>query len=310
MAKRTHRLVVGCGLVAANFLVFAAGAAASVKDLPDLLVGGLQGVANNKTGFGVTDGNPFAAPEYFTADTFDRFALNPFVSPGTDVHSLGFDVRTSYSEIPFKDFSSSATLVSPGFFARFGDRVGLSISLPLQYRSVADADVFIAGGTVGLPINVVLATEGGFSWQVTPWVNTGVAASADLAQGGWIYGLGVASSLEVVRGSWAFTYGLQVAWEGGVPIGYSSNYDFKQNVSQPILKNGLKAEYLCGALVPFASITYTNLLEGGYIDNYWTPELGCRWNVSERWHLSAGYVGNYANGYTSNGATVTLGFEF
>ncbi len=287
---------------------FISAAGAAVNDLPSLIVGGLQGIANKKTPIGVTDGNPFAAPEYFAADAFDRFALTPAVL--TQTRNMAADVRSTFSDINLHRASSSAIELSPGFATRLSDNVGLSLSLPMQFRSVGDADVYIGGIVLGVPISVVAAKEGGLSWDVTPWFNTGVAGSTDLAQGGYMYGGGVTSRVGLVYGNFTFAYGLQLGWEGAFPIGYGSEFNYEQTVSQPILKNGLKAEWTWGSFVPFASITYTNLLEGGYVDNYWTPTAGCQWNINDHCHLSAALVGNYANGFSSTGGNLSFGVEF
>jgi hypothetical protein len=181
----------------------------------------------------------------------------------------------------------------------------------VQYRQVSSKDIYIAGADLGLPITILPDKGRGLSWQLTPWLTTGIGASHELAQGGYLYGGGGTSSLNYRVGALLLTLGDQVSWEGGTPIGYSSFFDLKQSVHQTMLKNGILATYdIAPPYFVDLGVNWTNFLEGAFDHNYFTVLGGGGVRFNDTFGLRLNFLSDLANQYRSYGGEALLYFNF
>ncbi|HVT88250.1 MAG TPA: hypothetical protein VHD56_05315 [Tepidisphaeraceae bacterium] len=276
----------------------------------DDLVNTFLRISNERTPYGVTDGNPSAATAVLANDAFDHFGLRPLI--GTTRSNWEFGMDSSYRRINTSPIHSDQYDVDLYGAYRFSDRFLLTLSLPTEYRDTHSLAAYIGGANVGLSIALVPKTSQGISWTITPWGSAiGVGASSDLAQGGLIAGGGATSSLMYTSGPWRFSMGNQVGYDWGAPIGYGKLIDFKQNISQIIVKNGVRAEYdVNSSLYIDASAAYTDMLNDAYTDNYLSLSAGAGLRFGDRCDLHLEYVGDYAHGYNAGGLSVSFRFVF
>jgi hypothetical protein len=274
-----------------------------------------QKKVNELSTVAVSDGNPQATTAWLANQHFSKFALQQslFDSPAKGGGHLQFDATGEMISSDNGDgHRVGAALTS---MHRFGDRVGLSFSIPLNWRQIESANVFDLGLELGLPIGLIPRRQGrGLGWQVTPFGFGAASASVDYAAGGLLVGGGMSSHLSYQTGQFIFTMGNQVGLYEGTPVSLDE-YRFDNDVSQVILKNGGKATWRPnekGALLLEAGLTYTNLLRDAAVNNYWTPFVGIGLGkaADPDSGLRVGYAGDFGSGYTSHGGYVQMCFKY
>jgi hypothetical protein len=271
---------------------------------------------NERSLIGVADGNPLAATALLADSSFFKFGLqrSPYETGGMifDRHGGGlrFDLGGGVANTDDGDgYFISAALSS---VIRFNRHVGLAFASPFTYRDVEGAQVFNGGFEVGLPVVITSPTTGrGVFWQVTPTFLTGAAGSLDFAAGGTFLGGGVTNSIAVPLGESAeITVGNGIYFFEGYPI-HLGDYEFDTDLSQQILKNGLKLTVALGrgGFVD-AAITHTAFLQEAAVDSYLTPGVGVGLRFGPTSGVRFAYQGNYGDGFTSHGGNVTLFFNY
>ncbi|MGH7177379.1 MAG: hypothetical protein ACREJC_08370 [Tepidisphaeraceae bacterium] len=313
---KMHRLIrLGPVLMA---LAIAAQAPRPARaDAIDQILAKFQKFSNEKTPYGVTDGNPQAATAFLATSAFNPFGLEP-AAPLTPIDKsgrwlLGADFAIGYIDVSPVG-SNFYTLDLYGTY-RFNDKVALTLAIPIQYRDTSGLGATTGGAILGLPITFVLDRGEGASWQLSPWLLlSAVGASVELAQGGYMLGGGLTSDLAYRTGNWRFSLADQFAYEWGAPIGYDSNnldLNVEQSVSQIILSNGVRVEYAFGhGFIADASLTYTNMLNGAFTDNYFTPAAGLTWEFAPNSGIRVGYFGDFADGYNANAGMIQFYVSF
>jgi hypothetical protein len=279
------------------------------------VVNEFQRVSNDRTPFGVTDGNPQAATAFMSNDAFKHFGLEPTLQMAAKEHNdFEIGLEGGGGAISTKSIDESYATADLYMGWRFTDTVGLSISLPFEYRNTRGVATYIGGINLALPITIIDGHKGDISWAVTPWgLITGIGASVKLAQGGYLFGGGVTSNFNKKWGDLTLTLGDQIAYNAGFPIAYSSEFEFEQNISQFILKNGVKTSYdFSKKCFVDAGVTYTNFLNGAYTDNYFTFTTGVGFRIGTAGEFRVGYVGDadFSNQYYTYGGEVALYFSF
>ena len=182
----------------------------------------------------------------------------------------------------------------------------------MRFQTLHSADVFSGGEVVGLPITILPAKGGTFFWQVTPAGHAAVVGSQDLVSGGLIYGGQVNSSFGVnLGGGSTLTLADNVSYFRGANVNVAG-YDFNTRLDQWAFKNGLQYQKNFGPVVLDVSGTWTNFLRNTYVDGYFTPEVGVgfKFGRANTAGFRLGYVGNFGNGYNTNGGSATLYFSF
>lgn len=239
--------------------------------IPESIIERFENASNVRTPIGVTDGNPLAATAVFSNSLYRRFGFD-YDRPD----HFGVDFGGSYGAFSSGSIDDAhfATMDLTFNFA-IGDRVSLLATLPIGYRDTYGAKTYVVAAGLGMPITL---SDNDPNWTLSPWGLIGVADGSDLAQGGIQYGVGATHVLRFPIGG-PFYLGManQIGYFTGEPFGYSDAFEFEQNVSQFILKNGFELEArLSERFDIYASIIYSNFLKDAFVDNYLTPEAGVR----------------------------------
>jgi hypothetical protein len=192
---------------------------------------------------------------------------------------------------------------------QFNDLLGLSFTTPLRFQTLKSADTFMGGEVVGLPISIIPAKGGPFSWMVTPMGQFGAAGSQDLVSGGFIYGGQINSSLSYNIAGFTFTLADNAGYDHGADFEVRG-YRFNTHVDQFIFKNGLQITKSFGNFFLDASGTWTDFTHDAFVSGYFTPELGIgfRFGPHNNCGLRVGYQGNFGNNFNSNGGDIMLYF--
>lgn len=265
------------------------------------------GISNTQTPIGVTDGNPQATTAVFANDAFNIYGLYPLLDkePKGLLNHYAFRADFSYGELHTDVIDGDFYTLNLAQGWRFTNHVGLVYSVPLQYRDTEGAHVYIAGVNAGLPINILLLHGKGLAWTLTPWVVGGVGVSDELDQGALVYGSGGTSSLTLTGQFLRLTLANQISYEDGDPFHYNSFFNNEQPIHQTILKNGLIGGVKIGPAFIDGGASYTNLLDGGFVDEYWSPDVGIGVKLGNGF-LRAGYHGDIGNNYRAT----TIRFVF
>ena len=167
----------------------------------------------------------------------------------------------------------------------------------------------MGGEVIGLPMQIIPAKGGAFSWQVTPAVHGAAVGSQDLVSGGLMYGGQINSSLSYNIDGFTFTLADQAGYYHGANLSING-YSFDTHLDQFLFKNGLQLTKSFGQFFIDASGTWTNFARDTYVDGYFTPELGLgvKFGGKENCGLRLGYVGNFGDHYNTNGGSILLYF--
>ncbi|HEX8911484.1 MAG TPA: hypothetical protein VF796_03920 [Humisphaera sp.] len=272
---------------------------------------------NERTQIGVTDGNPLATTALLSDMAYDEFGLHrrPFFDPAdTERVAAGLHVDLKGGVFDTGDSSGSgwfgSATVTSGF--RLGDRVGLRLGGLFSYRDLDGGSTYHAGTMVGLPVSIIPMSGGngtgnsGVSWEVTPAFLAGASGSLDQAAGGTFLGGSVTSSLSLRAAPFTFAVANQVSFLEGYPIDVG-DYDFDTDLSQQILKNGIKVSYDLGpGAFLDGGVTYTNFLKDAAVSSYWTPTVGVGLRFGPDSGLRVAYEGHFGDGYNAHGGVVQL----
>jgi hypothetical protein len=274
-----------------------------------------KSVVDRSSPAGVVDGNPMAATALLADAGYQEFALHksPFEIDGTQSTDDGFHITSRY-------WTNGGTLDAGGVSGQYVDLtiateihfnhfIGLSFTTPLRFETLKSADIFMGGEIVGLPISILPATGGRFSWQVTPAVQGGAVGSQDLVSGGLLYGAQIDSSFSYNIHGFTFTLADNAGYDRGANLDISG-YHFDTHVNQWIFKNGLQVSKSWGNFFIDAGGSWTDFADAAYVDGYFTPEvgLGFKFGRDHSCGLRVGFVGNYGNNYNTNGGNVMLYF--
>jgi hypothetical protein len=202
--------------------------------------------------------------------------------------------------------------IAGGF--KINDRVRLDYEIPLQYVTIANTSLMLAGATVDLPVKVILPSpDQPWSWTMTPIAAFAASGSREIIGGGAL------SDLFMYR--WhgiTASYGNYISFfEGNVLT--SNDPRFPAGVSQQIMKNGLRFD------VPFHNDwivdiygIYTQFFQSAQIPSYATigVEVGHRftWNVEgqnvDLGYLSLGLYSEFGNNYQSGHIQIGSAWRF
>jgi len=275
-----------------------------------------QNVVDRSSPAGVVDGNPLAATALLEDAGYQEFALHksPFELDGTRLTTDGGHVDSRYwfdaGVLDAGGISGQYVDLTLATEIHFTDIIGLSFTTPLRFETLKSADIFMGGEIIGLPINVIPATGGHFSWQVTPAIQGGAVGSQDLVSGGLMFGGQINSSLSYNTHGFTFTLADNAGYDRGANLDISG-YHFDTHVNQWIFKNGLQVSKSWGNFFIDASGSWTDFANAAYVDGYFSPEvgLGLKFGPDQNCGLRVGFEGNYGNNYNTNGGNVMLYFK-
>jgi hypothetical protein len=279
------------------------------SDIIETIIRRYLGISNSQTPIGVTDGNPQSATVLFASDAFNIYGLYPLLGkdPKNISNNYAFRADLNYGELHSNLIDGEYYTLNLAQGWRFTDRIALVYSTPFEYRDTEGAHVFIGGLNAGLPITLIRERNSkGLSWGVTPWVVAGAGASDELDQGAFVYGGGGTSSISL-RGKFIkITVANQISYENGEPFSYGSFFNNEQPINQTILKNGITGSFAVGPLFVDGAASYTNLLDGGFVDEYWSPDVGVGIKLGKNCLLRAGYHGDIASNYRATSVKVVM----
>jgi len=275
---------------------------------------------NAQSKLALLDGNPRATTALAASGAFRRFGLGSSRSRlGYQEEEVGrwgaFQLRAEggggvVDVDHFDDlYTAEGALTLAG---HFGKHVGLSLALMGQYRSYQSANSYDVGLELGLPIAILRPDEGShLFWAITPFVQSAVGASIDLAAGGLMIGGGGVNTLALQLGMLELTLANQLAYYSGLPIDDIQGYDFDTELDQLILKNGLKLGVHLGIFYLDAGSAFTNFLTSdAAVGFYATPFVGVGLALGSWANLRLGYEADLGSGYTAQSGTLKLDFHF
>lgn len=279
---------------------------------------------DGKSAVAVSDGNPGSSTANSAAQSFNSYGMemgetreekeNPRKAGGS---GLGFSADVGR----FEADGFKGTTYSLPLYARFklSDRVGLNFDLPINYTKLEGAQIFGAGIGLGLPIKVIPhAKDSPWFWQVTPSGGAIASGSQDMLAGGLLAQGGFTSLLNYDFKNFSLSMGNQISFFQGIPLEYS-DYKFDPNISQQIMKNGLKASIPFGRRWIFEVYgIHTEFLQSAAVDQYFTVggDLGYRFlGKADSAKKKTGYVkiGLYSqlsDRYKATNAQFGTGWKF
>ncbi len=281
----------------------------------------LLAALNKRTIAGSLDGNPVAATSFAANAYFGEYGLRPTETSD----EVSEDASASTSRTGIAMTADAGTFRSEGFQGEtyswtpmvpiaLGEsrRVRLEFALPLNYTLIEGTDQFRVGGQVGVAMLLMKRSKDQpWLWQVTPHGGALVSGSLDLLAGGVLMSGGVTSYLSYRWHEWEFSMGNHVSFHEGLSVTVDE-YAFDPDVSQQILKNGIKVGrslgkrwYAEGYLID------TEFLQDAFISRYLTAGVGVGYRGPNRkGYVMVGLYGNFGDEYTGGSFQFGTGWKF
>lgn len=281
---------------------------------------------NKKSGVaGVLDGNPNSATAQIANQSFMEYGLRPTETAemvegnedgnGSDTTSrTGFsmtaDVGTFRSQ-GIEGQSYSWTPMIPWTIGK-ARRVRLELALPINYTQIEGADQYRVGSQLGVAVLVVKRTKTQpWLWQVTPQGGVTVAGSADMIAGGVLLSGGVTSYTSYRWNSWEFSMGNHISFHEGLRVSVD-DYTFDPQISQQIVKNGLKIGRSLGQRW-YAEVYAldTEFVQAAYTSRFTTVGAGVGYRgMKRKGYMMLGTYMDFGPGYQSAHAQFGTGWKF
>jgi hypothetical protein len=277
-----------------------------------------QAVVSRTSPAGVVDGNPLALTALLTDAGYQQFAQRRGAAQMT-----GGQIAVTSDGNGESWFTANGGALDAGGFSgsfadftiaseyHFNNYIALATSAPFRWETIQGSDVYMGGFLLALPIAIIPGRGGtGLSWQITPVADAGAVGSVDFASGGIVYGGQVHSALSYGFGNLTVTIADSGGYYHGADIS-TNGYDFSTHLNQWVLKNGVQITRTWSNFFVDAGASWTNFLRNTYVDGYLSPELGVgiRFGRNGRSGLRVGYLGNFGNGYSTNGGNIQLYFD-
>ncbi len=282
--------------------------------------------SNAKSALALLDGNPRAATALLAASAFRRFGIDSSrarigYQSGELADWGGAQLRlegAGYGRVDVDGFRDLETWDGALTLAGLGRVAGFSFSAIGQYLDYQGAKSYDVGLELGVPLLLARSEDGEafpLAWQLTPFVQSGAAASVDLAAGGLFIGGGVVSANALQLGPIELTLANQLVYYHGLPVRNIRGYDFETELSQLILRNGVKAGvYLFDLVFADAGASVANfLLARAAVDAYASPFAGVGVILGGIATLRVGYeadLGIRGRDYTAHSVRGTVDFQF
>jgi hypothetical protein len=268
----------------------------------------------------LSDGTPDSTTALIADTTFFGFgSLSENMALGLldttePPHNSTISVTFNAGEFDFEgEHGKTYTIPIAGGF-KINDRVRLDYEIPLQYVTIADTSLMLAGVTVDLPVQVILPSpDQPWSWIMTPTAAFAASGSREIIGGGAL------SNLFTYR--WhgiAASYGNYISFFNGDVLA-NNDPRFPSGVNQQIMKNGLRFD------IPFHRDwiidvygIYTQFFQSAQIPSYATigVEVGRHftWNVEgqnvDLGFLSLGLYTEFGNNYQSGHIQIGSAWRF
>jgi hypothetical protein len=276
-----------------------------------------QQVVSRTSPAGVVDGNPLALTALLTDAGYQQFAQRRGaaqmgggqIAVTADGHGESWFTANG-GELDAGGFSGSFANFTLASEYHFNDHIALATSAPFRWETIQGSDVYMGGFLLALPIDIIPGHGGtGLSWQLTPVADGGAVGSVDFASGGIVYGGQIHSALSYGFGDLTVTLADGGGYYHGADISVAG-YDFTTDLNQWVLKNGIQITKTWSNVFLDIGASWTSFLRNTYVDGYLSPELGVGIRFGRGGHsgLRIGYLGNFGNGYSTNGGNIQFFF--
>jgi len=278
---------------------------------------------NGKSPLALLSGNPRSSTALMANSAYRHFGMRDEKSrlgyreqEVTRFSSFGMNLEVSGGTVSTKEFSGDLKTVDGriDLAGEIGKTVGLSFAIIGQYRDYQGAQLIDVGAELAIPIRILRPTEGdNLYWAVTPMIQVAGGASKALAAGGLFAGGGLVNALALQMGMWEFGMANELAYYNGIPIDDIGGYDFDTDLSQLVMKNGLKVGIRPINLVyAEAGFTFTNFfLDEAAVSFFTTPFVSIGLRLSRYFELRATYDADIAkDDYRTHRGRLELGLRF
>ena len=253
----------------------------------------------------VTDGNPnsatasqadVATQEYGWTDTGEMEFSDNSVSSGEgssegEVDLSGFGIGFNSGTFTAGNLSGTNTQIVIPLKIGISERLKFVGSIPFQYLTLEDAEVFGAGINFALSYRIkVMTKENPWNWKVTPFVGINARVSVDLAAGTGLYQYGLVNTFDYrIAENWIISMVNQVSAFEGFGLSYE-DYRFDSEVSQVVVRNGLKAtRRLTKRLFLDGFVMDTRFTEAAAVDQYITVGTSLAFRLTRKANLRLGF---------------------
>lgn len=237
---------------------------------------------NARSRLAVLDGNPRATTALLARGAFERFSMGAKrtrrgLRRAFDENRSPLDVQLEVNGGVIETDGFDSLYVSDAAFTvsnEFHPNVGISVTALTQYRNFGGTEIHDAGLEVGLPVSIVTPSRDlPVRWVVTPFLQSGLALSVDLAAGGLALGGGLVSAASYHWGPFEWMLGNQVAYYSGLPIETVGGVEVDTELDQLLLRNGARWVYYWNEFGRLeAGIAVTNFVTSeAAVEIYGTP---------------------------------------
>ncbi|MEO1008648.1 MAG: hypothetical protein AAFX79_08780 [Planctomycetota bacterium] len=191
--------------------------------------------------------------------------------------------------------------VASSYEYRFNRFWGVAASFPLSYYNVEDADVFLAGAHLDIPIRLIQQHDGkGFTFQITPGALIVGSGSFELISGGLFWGVGGTALASYEVGDWIFSGSGSFTHFESITL-QIDEFEFDPDLSQDFVRVGGKATYGIGdnAYV-FAGLSYSDFIDDAAVDNYLSPSTGIGLRTANGFNFRLAYEGDFGDNYEAH----------
>ena len=250
---------------------------------------------NTISTLGVTDGNPNATTALMHRGSFYRYG---FLMPGSSQGRLEkpglegwvrqqedavpggwvFGYRPHYTHIRADDGRGNMAGFDFTAGTPLNDNAGFSIGLSAHYVNYEGSRVLHATAEVAMPLALIVPTEERpVLWELTPYAQMSVGASADLLNGAILPGVGVVSGFHFESGDWLISIANQIGHSDSLEIEFEDG-EYDPEISQQLLSNAIRGT---AALSEdswfFLGIGHHEFLNKAAVKNWVSPEAGFQW---------------------------------
>lgn len=156
------------------------------------------------------------------------------------VPTSGFLIGAQYSSFTAGDFEGNSYTVPLGYWFDIGQRVKLTLDIPITYRDIEGSAFYDAGLELGLPIGIIgPEPDAKFKWVLTPRVATYGYFSEDTAVGGLLGSYGIANRLEYDFGRCRVAVGDFTGQYRSIPVSFGG-IGVDAGVEETVTANGVK----------------------------------------------------------------------
>lgn len=295
----------------------------------------------------VLDGNPGATTARLARHTFDLYGLgvngptwaNPnHFTYAADEYSSGnfgwFEISPTYERVEAGSFEGDVAAINAAGGIYFSETLGISAGGSFAYNELEGTDIFHSSFHFALNWAVVPLTDwdenpedawtNSIGWQISPFVHSGVGASADAAAGGAFFGAGVASNVHLgFHDKVIINWGTQILFAEGLDLEFESDdddfddddFEFDTDLSQGIVSTGIVVTTFLdrpdGNLFLDGGLSYFFFTGDAAVDYWISPEVGLGWRFGRDSRLRLTYRPIFGNAdYEAHTAGINLVFAF